>query len=161
MVDVNLFTSGTPTEKPWLNLVSNSLNTNTVTANTLNVTTTLSSLPLQTSPANLYSTSPNTLAASDLPGGVGTYVANGAQAVQLPTAAQLNTLFAATELEVKSFHFVYNINVRSGAGNLTATFGTGAIGYDSSTSVTVVAGNKNQIFYSWNATASPQWVVYF
>lgn len=39
MVDVNLFTSGTPNEKPWLNLVSNSLTTNLVTAESFDVKT--------------------------------------------------------------------------------------------------------------------------
>jgi hypothetical protein len=39
MVDVTLFTSGTPNQKPWLNLVSNSLTTNTLVAETLEIQT--------------------------------------------------------------------------------------------------------------------------
>ena len=39
MVDVTLFTSGTPSQKPWLNLVSNSLTTNTLVAETLEIQT--------------------------------------------------------------------------------------------------------------------------
>src|SRR5579871_4271964 len=98
MTNLAQSTTGTVPAKSWLNLVSGSVTTGISTS-----IYDVQPSPLQSSPANLYSTSPNTLAASDLPSGVGTYVANGAQAVQLPTATQLNTYFASVQQEVKSF----------------------------------------------------------
>jgi hypothetical protein len=58
MVDVGLFTSGTPNEKPWLNLVSNSLTTNTIVANTITTSVQYSAGQVQTVSSATFNPTP-------------------------------------------------------------------------------------------------------
>lgn len=81
MVDVNLFTSGTPNEKPWLNLVANSLTCNSITTGTQ-----YSSAPVQIVNTNTFNPTP----AQAVNGIIGV-VFGGIFTLTMPTGADLDT----------------------------------------------------------------------
>ncbi len=149
MSSTSLVTTGTPNEKPWLHLTSDSLDTNTVTANTVNVGTIATSIPLYLGNVMTTSTAgPFVLTAAQVVGGVlaNTYNPGGAVTVTytLPTAA---ALLAFTETKEPAFYFKFNISNSKSTVTLSFTLGAGCTYVAGGTSFSLVgAGEANLIF---------------
>jgi hypothetical protein len=143
------FTSGTPSTKPWLDIVCDTLTLNTLTATSVNAGTIIASkveAPLSLSNSFAYQVTTATYDPVAVNGAQSLY--NGvlefknlpanACAITMPTASVLNTVIPTTQLDKCVFNLdLYNTSI---AANITLTFSSalGVFNYKTNSNSSIV-----------------------
>lgn len=152
MVDINLLTSGTPDQKPWLTLVSNSLTTNTLIADKANIGTVVSSIPLSLGNVQTFATAgPFSFTPAQIVGGVVgfTYNPGGTPTVSvvLPTASAIQAFI--DEAKLPAYSFELKIAVNATGVSVAFTLGAGCTYYGGGTLFTVTGRDQSSLIFSF------------